>query len=308
MTKLALGLDFGGTKLAAGVVDLDRRRLIDAVQTQAPAATGGEVMCQTMIALAMRLEGIANIGSIGVSFGGHVRRNRILRSVQVPGWSDYPLAEALLNHFGTIPCRITNDGNAMALGEWRFGAGQGVDSMLYILVGTGIGSGLVLDGQLHEGSGGMAGELGHVVAIPDGPLCPCGNRGCLEAVAAGPAIARQAATALAQNPDSSSALRRQTPLTAKIVAELAQQGDALAVKVLTQAATHLGLAVGSAVNLVDVERVVIGGGVSRSGELWWQTLTQAAQAALIPWRASLDIRRSALGQYEGVWAAVALIS
>jgi glucokinase len=308
MTRLALGLDFGGTKLAAGIVDLATERLVAAGQTDTPENAGGEVACQTMIDLAMTLAGGDRIDRIGVSFGGHVRQNRILRSVQVAGWVDFPLAQRLAGHFGALPCRIANDGNAMALGEWRFGAGQGADSLLYILVGTGIGSGLVWGGQLYEGSSGLAGEFGHVVAVPDGPLCPCGKRGCLEAVAAGPAIARQAAEALAGPAAVRSALPERTPLTAKIVAELADQGDELARAILSQAARQVGLAVGNAVNLIDVERVVIGGGVSRSGELWWQALRRAAHETIIPWRDQIDIRCSELGEFEGVWAAVALVA
>jgi glucokinase len=307
MTELALGLDIGGTKLAAGVVDLTEKRLIDAGSTDTPASAGSDVICDTILSLADQLDSIDKIDRIGVSFGGHVRQSRILRSVQVAGWSDYPLEATLLNHFGKMPCRIANDGNAMALGEWHFGAGRGSDSMLYILVGTGIGSGIVIGGQLLEGSSGMAGEFGHYVALPGGPLCPCGKQGCLEAVAAGPAIVREAGEMLSSQSNMQSALRGKSPLTAKLIAESARQSDTIAVEVITKAAFHLGTALGSAVNLLDVERVVIGGGVSRSGDLWWDTLTEAARAAILPWRSDLDIRRSELGEYEGVWAAVSLV-
>ena len=308
MTKLALGLDVGGTKLAAGVVDLDATRLIDAGSTETPASAGSDIICETLISLADRLDNIDEVNWIGVSFGGHVHQNRILRSVQVAGWSDYPLESTLLDHFGNMPCRISNDGNAMALGEWHFGAGRGSHSMLYVLVGTGIGSGIVIGGHLLEGSSGMAGEFGHYVAMPGGPMCPCGKKGCLEALAAGPAIVRETGKILSSRPHAVSILRGQSKLTVEFIADCALRGDTIAVEVLTKAAVHLGTALGSAVNLLDVERVVIGGGVSRCGDLWWDSVTETVNAEILPWRNELDIRRSALGEFEGVWAAVSLVS
>ena len=145
----ALGLDFGGTKLAAGVVDLDTRLLLDAVQMPTPP-TPAEA-CECLLAQSQRLSGIDSIQGIGVSFGGHVRANRIFRSVQVAGWEDFPLVTAIQARFGALPVQIANDANAVALGEWRFGAAQDARSLLYVTVSTGIGGGLVIDGKLYEG-------------------------------------------------------------------------------------------------------------------------------------------------------------
>ena len=194
--RLVLGLDLGGTKLAAGLVDLAATRLIDAAQTPTRRASGAAVTLVDMLDLVERLQAVDQITGVGVSFGGHVRDNQILRSLHVRGWSDFPLLEELRSRFAGCDVNIANDANAMAMGEWKFGAGRGASSLLYLTVSTGIGGGIILDGQLVEGHSGMAGEIGHTKVVPDGPLCTCGGHGCLEALAAGPAVVRHAQTLL----------------------------------------------------------------------------------------------------------------
>ncbi len=305
--RLALGLDFGGTKLAAGVVDLAARRMVEAVQVPTRHASSAAEGLADMLALVDRLRHLDGVTGVGVSFGGHVRGNRVLRSLHVPGWADYPLLEALQARFPACEVRIANDANTMAMGEWKFGAGQGASSLLYLTVSTGIGGGVILDGGLVEGHSGMAGEIGHTKVVPDGPLCPCGGHGCLEAVAAGPAIVRRAEALLAAQPGPASLLRAHGPLTSKIVADCAAQGDDVATAVLVEAGSYLGIGIANALTLLDVERVVIGGGVSRAGPLWWDAVLHAVQANLLPWSSPMDIRRSELGASEGIWGAAALV-
>jgi glucokinase len=247
------------------------------------------------------------ITGIGVSFGGHVRHNKILRSLHVRGWSDFPLLEALRARFGDREVRIANDANAMAMGEWKFGAGRGANSLLYLTVSTGIGGGIILDGELVEGRSGLAGEIGHTKIVPDGPLCTCGGHGCLEAVAAGPAIVRHARALLAAQPTVSSLLRDHALLTAKTIADRAHQGDELATSILITAGQYLGSGIANALNLLDVERVVIGGGVSRSGPVWWDAVLQTIHANVLPWQEVADVRRSEFGVHEGIWGAAALL-
>ena len=190
--RKALALDFGGTKLAAGVVSISTGELLAFGRVDTPGEKGAEAVFDAMISLAHRLDLIASIDGIGVSFGGHVHDGQILRSLQVSGWERFPLEKRLGMAFGISEIRIANDANAAALGEWRFGAGKGSESMLYVTVSTGIGGGLILGRALYPGWRGMAGEIGHMKVAPDGPRCTCGRRGCLKSVSSGPAIARRA--------------------------------------------------------------------------------------------------------------------
>jgi glucokinase len=304
---LVLGLDFGGTKLAAGVVDLMAPRLVDATQTPTRSVSSASDGLADMLDLVGRLQDVDKIVGVGVSFGGHVRDNQVLRSLHVGGWTDFPLLEVLRDRFGDREVRIANDANAMAMGEWKFGAGRGANSLLYLTVSTGIGGGIILDGQLVEGHSGMAGEIGHTKVLPDGPLCTCGGHGCLEALAAGPAVVRHAQALLADQPGVASLLRDNSHLSSKIIADCANQGDELAVSVLVTAGQYLGFGIANALNLLDVERVVIGGGVSRAGPVWWDTVLQTIYSNVLPWLGPVDVRRSEFGGHEGIWGAAALL-
>jgi glucokinase len=305
--NLVLGLDFGGTKLAAGVVDLTAKQMIDAAQTPTCSGSSAADGLVDMLDLVERLQDVDKVTGVGVSFGGHVRHNKILRSLHVRGWSDFPLLEALRDRFGDCEVRIANDANAMAMAEWKFGAGRGANSLLYLTVSTGIGGGIILDSQLVEGRSGMAGEIGHTKVVLDGPLCTCGGRGCLEALAAGPAIVRHAQALLAAQPSVASLLSDHSRLSSKIIADCANQGDELAISVLVTAGQHLGVGIANALNLLDVERVVIGGGVSRAGPVWWDSVLQTIRSNVLPWPSLVDVRRSEFGVHEGIWGAAALL-
>lgn len=303
--RLILGLDFGGTKLAAGIVALEAKKLVEAAHAPTPVGAGASDAISTMFELATRLPSLYRVTGIGVSFGGHVRAGRISRSVHVPDWENYPLQEMLEEHFGLSEIHITNDANATALGEWHFGAGKGLESLFYVTVSTGIGGGIILGGRIYEGETGFAGEIGHMKMVSDGPVCGCGSRGCLEALAAGPAIARSAYAALALSPDRVSHLRDYVDISAKTVADLAHQGDELATEVLCQAAAYLGIAIANVVNVLDVSCVIVGGGVARAGPIWWNALRVSVAASLLHWRDPIDLRQSRLGAFEGLWGAAA---
>lgn len=303
---LVLALDFGGTKLAAGMVDLSAPALLTWEQAETDHAAGAEANLTTMIAMARRLAGSSPIEGIGVSFGGHIRANRVLRSLHVAGWADFPLEAWLRAAFAVERVVIANDANAVAVAEWRFGAGRGAQAMLYITVSTGIGGGLILGGRLVEGAHGMAAEIGHTKVMSGGPQCTCGAYGCLEALAAGPAIAREAREALQQEPERASLLRETSELTAQLIADSASQGDALAIKVLREAGRWLGSGIANAVNLLDVDVVVVGGGVARAGDIWWNAVIESVEESVIPWCSPVTIRRSELGEHGGIWGGAAI--
>ncbi len=306
--RLILALDFGGTKLAAGLVDLTGGELLQVGRTETPGDGGAAATFEAMIALSSQLALPDHLDGVGVSFGGHVREGQIVRSLHVPGWEDFPLAQRLCDIFDVQRALIANDANAAALGEWRFGAGQGSESMLYVTVSTGIGGGLILNRRLFGGSHQMAGEIGHMKIMSSGPLCTCGKHGCLEALAAGPAITRRAGELLQLAPYATSSLHTVRPLTAAAIAEAANSGDALGVAVLREAGTYLGTGIANAINLLDIECVVVGGGVSRAGDVWWEAVQSSVQVETLNPPANVRLERSALGGHEALWGAAALFA
>lgn len=307
-SKLALCLDFGGTKLAAGIIDLCKPELLESGQVSARSEDGAEGNVRDILELSAALSRINDIEAVGVTFGGYARANQVLRSLHVPGWDHFPLTERLAEHFHVDTVRLANDANAIALGEYRYGAGRGAESMLFVTVSTGVGGGIILDGKLHEGSEGISGEIGHLVVEPNGRLCNCGGHGCVEAVASGPAIAERAKEILAGRPDIQSSLRDEPVITAFQIAQHAEAGDTFAAEQMRTAARYLGLAIGNAINLLDVERVVIGGGVSRSGSVWWNEVRATVTSIVLPWHTPVEIVPSALGTREGLWGAAALLT
>jgi glucokinase len=189
---------------------------------------------------------------------------------------------------------MDNDANIAALGEWRFGAGQGCQSVLYITVSTGIGGGWVLDGTIFRGSDSMAGEIGHLAIDPQGPLCVCGKHGCVEAIGSGTNIG----VLMTQR-------RPEHLWTAEAVNQAAEAGDPDAVAVLERAAWALGTGIGYAINLVNPERVIIGGGVANAGDIYWNKLRTTAQQFVLP-QMRVDVAKAGLGGDSPLWGAVAL--
>lgn len=299
-----LGLDFGGSKLAAGIIDLQQKKMICVERSETQIEGDAQAQVAAMLHLAQALPGIGQVGRIGVCFGGPVQQGRILASFHQSGWEEFPLAARLQMAFGVERVEIANDAKAVALAEAHFGAGQGVNSLLYVTVSTGIGGGIVRDGKIEEGAHGLAGEIGHLPMQPGGAECACGKRGCLEALASGRAIARRARERLDQG--EASKMSGLANITARVVAEQAQAGDDLAVVVIEEAAGWLGQGVAAAVNLLDVERVVLGGGVARAGRVWWGAVERSYRLHLLRYL-DVPLAPSGLGDFEGVWGAAALV-
>jgi len=229
----------------------------------------------------------------------------IFEAPNIPGWTNLPLKKLIQDHFN-VPVAIGNDANLAALGEWRFGAGVGHRHLLYITVSTGIGGGVIIDNQLLLGAHGLAAELGHITVIPDGPLCGCGKRGHLEAVTSGPAIARWAEQEISQGIPSSLPLNR--PLTAKDVSNAAIHGDELAQAALARGGTYLGIAIADYLHVFNPSMVIIGGGVSQSGESFFGPLRTAMSEHVLSKKYLEDVTltTSALGDDVGLMGALAL--
>ena len=237
------------------------------------------------------------------------RTGTVVTSHHVPGWDNVPLAARLEGDVG-VPVVLENDARAAALAEALFGAGRGVRVVLYVNIGTGIGGGLVIGGQLYHGETGQAGEIGHTTVRHGGPACTCGRRGCLEAIASGRALARQA-RALAADPRAGAAVRAAaggdvTAVTGKHLFTAAQEGDAAAGVVVQEVASALGLALGTATNLLNPGRIVLGGGVADLGEMLLEPVRDAMQPYVLPATHQPEVVTAALGYEAGVAGALAL--
>ncbi|MEH2402321.1 ROK family protein [Nostoc sp.] len=325
---LILALDFGGTKLAAALVNIGSRKWLRYERRLSPVNPNASSDLEIMRSLIYSLLEDTKPAAIGVSFGGPVDASTgtVRLSHHVTGWENIPLKSLLEDEFG-VPVGVDNDANVAALGEHRFGAGQGYDSLFYITVSTGVGGGWILNGQPWRGAGGMAGEIGHMVVDPAGPVCLCGKRGCVERLASGPYMAQNAREIL-ENIDALAASRRVpqrrkglrdgevlrglvgddlTLLTGQLVSEAAAAGDDLAKEVLHKAAWALGVGIGNVANLMNPQRFVLGGGVTKAGEDFWQVMRQVARETALP-EVDFEVVSAVLGDDAPLWGAVAIAS
>ena len=308
---LILALDFGGTKHTAGSLVPGESQWRGQEQVFSPPDADARYDLETMIGLARRLLDGAQPAAVGVSFGGPVDfSSGIVRlSHHVPGWENTPLGWILEQEF-KAPASVDNDANVAALGEYRFGAGQGYQSLLYITISTGVGGGWILNGNIWRGSDGMAGEIGHMSIEPQGPRCLCGKRGCVERLASGPYLAQDARQMLAENPEHGQILLqlcvgKPQAIDGRLISQAAAQGDRIAASLLERSAWALGVGIGNAANLVNPQRFVLGGGVTKSGEGWWQQVRTAACQTALP-EVQFDIVPAALGDDAPLWGAAAL--
>ena len=270
-----IGVDVGGTKIAAAAVDADgairhrARRETPAQDVEAITAAIAEMVQE--LAEATRSDG-EQIGAVGVACAGFVDSagTTVLFAPNL-AWRDAPL-KALLEQAVGLPIVLENDANAAAWGEFRFGAAREADDMLLVTVGTGVGGGIVSDGELLRGSEGVAAEIGHLRVQPDGHRCGCGNRGCLEAYASGSALVREARELVRGGSPHAGALSDlcggdPEQLSGQMVTQAAAAGDPAATELLADLGQWLGEGLASMVAVLDPGLIVIGGGVSAAGEM-----------------------------------------
>lgn len=301
---MVAGIDIGGTKIAAAVVS-DTAEITGRVELPTRAAEGYEVsMAQVWEAVkAVARDGVR---AIGICSPGPLnpKTGVVLNPPNLPGWHDVPLAAEVSRRFG-LPCRVENDANAAGLAETLFGAARGCQSVLYVTLSTGIGTGIAIGGRIYHGRNGAAAEGGHVtIDYQSDAVCNCGSRGCVEALASGAAMAARAERLLPLYPGS--ALR--APVTAESVGRAAAAGDRLALRVLEETCTMLGAWLGSMISVLDPEIVVIGGGVSQIGEPLFSRLRRIApQRTINRLAAEIPIVPAALGRDSGVLGAAAAV-
>lgn len=273
-----LGIDMGATHLGIILADFTAH-VLDEVEIPSIIADGPETCVrradeQIRNLLAKNNLQFSDIISIGIGVPGPIasEAGTVFAPPIMPGWDGFPIQAALEEKWG-LPVALNNDAELGALGEWAYGAGRGENYLAYIKVGTGVGSGLLLNGQIYRGATGSAGEIGHLTIEENGPLCTCGNAGCLEAVAGGRAIAQQAQEAVLKGQRTLlSGMGPVEALTARDVAAAARRGDLVSQQIIARAGRYLGIAIAGLVNLVNPRMVVVGGGVAQIGDLLLQPI------------------------------------
>ena len=300
-----IGLDLGGTKLLAGVVD--REGVVVRRTVRSTDVSSEEAVLEQVEAAIDELagDGLAALG-VGIPSAIDQRVGRAVSSVNIP-FTDVRLRDTLQGRFG-VPVSIENDANAAALAEHRFGAGRGSRHMIMLTLGTGVGGGLILDGELYRGAVGAAGELGHVTLDADGPPCQgtCPARGHLESLASGTAADTLAVRLARERPDGDlgRAAAEGRTVDARLAVELAQVAPGDARSVLEEVGTWLGVAIASFVNVFNPELVVMGGGFSRAGDLLFEPARRVvAECALTPARDLVRIVPGQLGVEAGLIGA-----
>ena len=301
-----IAVDIGGTQIRAACYPDESR--IPLTQLRSSTQQPGKTPLQSMFDLIAAVwPAEARVLKIAVAAPGPIdsKLGVILAAPNIPGWYELSLKAELEKRFQT-PAAVGNDANLAALGEYQFGAGMGHHYLLYLTISTGIGSGIIMADRLIEGAHGLGAELGHVTVLPDGPLCGCGKRGHLEAVAAGPGIARWVEEQLTNGETSS--LRRDQGLSAKDVAMAAARGDSLSLRALQRAGTFIGYALADFLHIFNPTIVIFGGGVSKTGTLLLDPIRKALEERVISPRylQDLGLTTAALGDDAGLMGALAL--
>jgi glucokinase len=303
--SLTIGVDVGGTKIAAGLVD-EHGALLDGERTESPA-TDPAAIVHTIGDLVRRLGDGHDVEAVGVSAAGFVDKQRAtVMFAPNLAWRDEPLKK-LLEAETALPVVVENDANAAAWGEFTFGAGEDVEDFLMLTIGTGVGGGIVLDGQLLRGGFGFGAEVGHIQMVPGGVRCGCGNLGCLESYGSGSALVRVTRELAAREPEAARDLiARAGGEVGKIrgpeITTAAQEGDRFAIDRLTELGDWLGQGVATLTAVLDPTAVVIGGGVSEAGDLLLDPIRRSFEehVTVRAHRPILEVRAAKLGNEGGV--------
>jgi glucokinase len=302
----AIGVDVGGTKIAAGVVT-PKGEILDEVRYPTPHSPG--TLIENVVKAIKVVADVHEVGGVCLAVPGLILagENKVVFSPNLHAIEGIPLKDEIGPKVG-LPLTIENDANAAAWGEFRFGAGSEADHLVFVTLGTGIGGGVITHGVLMRGAQGSGGELGHVTVQATGPRCACGNHGCLEALASGTAIARRARELAIENPDSALGhLAANRQILGEDVTELAREGDEVALSVLDETGRWLGVGLAAFVNIFNPEVVAVGGGAMEAGEL----ILKAARREVMlrarpPSRDLAEVKVATLGPKSGVLGAAAL--
>lgn len=309
--SLACGIDVGGTKIAGGVVD-ESGTILEELRVESPASDA-EAIEEAIAGLVVELRSRHQIETVGVGAAGYVDKARavVLFAPNV-AWRNEDLKGELEKRID-LPVVIENDANAAAWGEFTFGAGHDVDDLLLVTVGTGVGGGLVLDGEVYRGANGVGAEIGHMRVVPNGILCGCGKHGCFEQYASGSALVREArAQAMSGAMIAHGMFERAggdvSKITGPLITEAARGGDQGARQQLAELGRWLGEGIASLTEILDPGVVVVGGGVSEAGDLLLDPTRVAFSGQLVGrgFRPIPEIRKARLGNRAGLIGAADL--
>lgn len=309
--SLSCGIDVGGTKIAGGVVD-PSGTIVEELRVESPAEDT-EAIEDAIAGLVNELSSRHDITGVGVGAAGYIDKDRstVLFSPNL-AWRSLDLKAELVERID-LPIVIENDANAAAWGEFQYGAGEDVDDLLLLTVGTGVGGGIVLDGKLHRGAFGVAAEIGHLRVVPQGHLCGCGNRGCLEQYGSGSALVREARVGA----EGRSLLAKDLldraggdpeAIDGPMITEAARAGDTFSIELLADLGRWLGEGIASLAAVLDPAVVVIGGGVSEADDLLLDPMRTAFRTSLSGrgHRPVAEIRKASLGNDAGLIGAADL--
>ncbi|MFD2670884.1 ROK family protein [Marinicrinis sediminis] len=311
MKRFAVGIDIGGTKVAIGLVCPEGELLAQQRIPMDRQASAEEMVARIMTTTEELLEAndlrIGDAAGIGIGAPGPLDTSRGILDCppNLPEWHGFAVVEAMKQHVpASVPIRMENDATAAALAEKWVGAAQNEDHFVYLTISTGIGAGVYTHGRLVTGMSGNAGDVGHIVIDPSQGTCPCGQKGCWEHVASGTAIARQAAALMEQPGDKP----RDKPRDAREVFEAYAAGDERMTALVEQVFTYIGMGCVTLINILDPQKIVIGGGVSQVGDPLFHSVQQyVRQYALSPKGKQTEIVPAHLHQGAGVIGAAALI-
>jgi glucokinase len=309
---LILGVDLGGTKILTAVTD-SQGKMLSRDHSVTPAREGPKAVLESILesthrALERADVALSSLACAGVGAPGLVdpRQGMVFTSPHLPGWRDVRLRDMVEEGLGKRTFLI-NDANAAALGELQFGAARGARNFIYITLSTGIGGGIVIDGELYSGTIGAAGEVGHMTIDDRGPLCNCGNRGCWETLASGTALAREARQRMEQGVSTSIleyARGDVAKVTAQAVHDAARGGDSLARELIARTGYYIGVGLANLINIFNPELIVIGGGLSNIGDILLEPAFKVAgERAYKETFGAVRFASAALGRDSGVLGA-----
>lgn len=303
-----IAVDIGGTQLRVALFSGDSSTPIK-INRYPTYQDDGTTVFDRVVGAIDSLWSDKGISAISIACPGPLDPHTgvIISTPNIPEWTNFPLVKNL-NEKYKVPILLENDANLAAVGEWKFGAGQGADDLIYLTISTGIGGGVINGGRLLTGSQGLAAELGHITVLPNGPLCPCGRRGHLEAIASGPAIARYVSERISSGQKSSLSIHPK--ITAQDVFKAANQGDELCADAFNYAGTYLGHAVADYLHIFNPSILIFGGGVSNSGDLLFIPMKNAIKERIMDpaYIDNLKIELAKLGDDAGLYGAYTQVS
>jgi glucokinase len=314
--QAALAIDIGGTKILAALVspqgDIISQEYCLTLAHEAVEAVINRLLTTASNTLDKANMEISQLEGLGIAMAGALdtKRGIVTASPNLPGWHNIPLKDIMTEKLG-IEVYLINDANAAALAENLLGAGRGAHNMIYITVSTGIGGGIITNDRLYSGVNGCAGEIGHMTIDVNGPKCNCGNSGCLELLASGTAVAKEAITRVRRGESSQLSelvAGRLEDIDARIVGIAADRGDPLACDIIAKAANYLGVGMVNLVNIFNPERIIVGGGMSHLGDMLLEPARRVVRERAFQLAAqSVSIVPSQLGDNAGVIGAAMFV-